>query len=484
MGRTLGEIAARVGGALRHPGREGAVVRDVTTDSRRAGGGDLFVALPGERSDGHDFVAEALDAGAAGALVRRNAGLPGVDPAGLLEVDDPGRALLGLARSERSALTATVVGVTGSTGKTITKDFIAAVLAGRFRTVASRASFNNEVGLPLTLLQADAATETVVCEMGARGPGHIRLLCEVARPRIGVVTNVGVAHMELFGTPEVLRDAKAELPESLPEDGAAVLNADDPVVRGYAARTAARPVLYGASSGAEVRAGDVTPDRTTGLVSFELITPAGRAEVRLPVPGEHMVPNALAAAAVGWVLGLDAPEIARGLTGAAVSAGRMQVFGTPAGVRVVDDTYNANPASMAAALRAARWMTNASGRCVAVLGHMAELGPIAAEEHERIGELLARLGIEELVTVGPEATLIAVGAEREGVEPERIHRCEDGDEAVEMVRSLIRPGDLVLVKASRVAGLDRVARRVAAETSSAGPQTVALGGGPAGGATA
>jgi UDP-N-acetylmuramoyl-tripeptide--D-alanyl-D-alanine ligase len=282
----------------------------------------------------------------------------------------------------------------------------------------------------------------------------------VARPSIGVVTNVGVAHMELFGSPGALRAAKAELPEALPPDGWAVLNADDAVVRSYAGRTAARTVLYGSSAGAAVRCEETSIDRRTGRASFDLAIEGDRARLRLPVPGEHIVPDALAAAAVGWVLGIGIAETATALAGAEMSAGRMDVLDGPDGVRIVDDAYNANPASMAAALRAARWMAD-DGRCIAVLGHMAELGPIAPDEHRRIGELVARLGIDQLVTVGPEADRIAVGASREGVEDERIHRTADADEAVDVVRTLLRPGDIVLVKASRVARLDRVAKRLA-----------------------
>jgi UDP-N-acetylmuramoyl-tripeptide--D-alanyl-D-alanine ligase len=454
--RTLPGIAAAVGGTLRG-GDAGAnaVVRGVTTDSRKVAPGDLFVALAGERSDGHSFVSSALAAGAAAVLVSRGHRVAEGGP--LIEVADPGAALLDLARDERSSLRALVVGITGSTGKTCTKDFVAAVLGRRLRVVASPASFNTEVGLPLTILSASEDTEALVCEMGARGPGHIRLLCEVARPHVGVVTNVGVAHMELFGSPDVLRDAKAELPEALPPEGAAILNADDPVVRSYATRTRAQVVTYGvADAEAQVRATDLSMDRATGRAAFRIVTPAGSVAVSLPVPGQHMVPDALAAAAVGWFAGLAPEEIGRGLAGAEISAGRMEVFETPDGVRVVDDSYNANPVSMAAGLKAARWMAG-DGRCIAVLGHMAELGPISAEEHERAGGLVARLGIQELITVGDDARLIAVGAEREGVEPERIHRSADADEALTWLRRLARPGDLVLIKASRIERLERVA---------------------------
>jgi UDP-N-acetylmuramoyl-tripeptide--D-alanyl-D-alanine ligase len=447
--QTLDQIGAAVGGTVRDA--EGTeVVTSIVVDSREASAGALFVALPGERVDGHQFAAAAREKGASGALVRR--GWQGTGPA--IEVDDPATALLELGRTERENLRATVVGITGSTGKTLTKDLTAAVLSERYAVVASQASFNNEVGLPLTILSATEATEALVCEMGSRGPGHIRLLCEVARPHVGVVTNVGVAHMELFGSTDVLRDAKAELPEALPVDGTAVLNADDDLVRSYAGRTRARTVLFGMSPDAQVRAADVTVSRQTGAASFELITPGGSAQVKLALPGEHIVPDALAAAAVGWRLGVDVEKVAHGLTHAVVSTGRMHVI-RATGFRVIDDSYNANPTSMAAALKALRWMAGTS-RCVAVLGVMAELGPIADEEHERIGELAARLGIDELVVVGREARLLAVGAKREGVEPDRIHMCDDVSQAIERLAQVVQAGDLVLVKASRVARLERV----------------------------
>jgi UDP-N-acetylmuramoyl-tripeptide--D-alanyl-D-alanine ligase len=470
MPGTLRGLAAVIGGTLRSASDPDRPVRGVAIDSRKVFEGDLFFALPGERRDGVEFVAEALARGAAAAVVPSAGAVPlpgrsvtgiageGMLPGGpLIEVDDPARALLDLARHERDQTTArVVVGITGSTGKTCTKDLTAAVLTRRFRVAASPASFNNEVGLPLTILLAPPGVEVIVCEMGARGPGHIRRLCEVARPHIGVVTNVGTAHMELFGSPKVLEDAKAELPESLPVDGTAVLNADDGVARSYATRTPARSVFYGNGEEAVIRARGVEIDRRTGKAGFELAVPDGVAPVILPVPGEHMVANALAAGAVGWVLGIPVEEIAAGLGEAVVSAGRMEVLDTPDGFRVVNDAYNANPTSMAAALKAARWMARA-GRCLAVLGPMAELGPIADSEHERVGELVARLGIDGLIVVGQEARLIAVGAEREGVEPERITFCEDVGEAVEAARAAARPGDLVLVKASRVARLERVA---------------------------
>lgn len=462
-GRTLAEVAIAVGGRVDPPDAREVVVRGVSIDSRVARPGDLFVALPGERDDGHAFVTDALARGAAAAMVRDVAAHAGP----MIVVEDPGSALMALARDERSTMAATVVGITGSTGKTCTKDFTAAVLGGPPRVVASRASFNNEVGVPLTLLEATDGTGVVVCEMGSRGPGHIRRLCAVARPSIGVVTNVGVAHMELFGSPEVLREAKAELVDALPEDGVAVLNADDPVADGFAHRARSRVLRFGANPDAAVRAVEISVSAATGAASFELVMPSGRAAVTLRVPGEHMVSDALAAAAVGHALGVDAGDAAARLGEARVSGGRMEMVDAGDGIRVVNDAYNANPTSVAAALRAVRRMTG-DGRFVAVLGPMAELGPIAREEHDRVGELLARIGVDLLVTVGPEGALIARGAEREGLEPERIVRCEDADEAIDALRAAVRPGDVVLVKASRVARLERIVEALRRAPAGAG----------------
>ncbi|MGH2678697.1 MAG: UDP-N-acetylmuramoyl-tripeptide--D-alanyl-D-alanine ligase [Actinomycetota bacterium] len=431
-----------------------AEVRGAATDSREIRPRDLFVALPGDRVDGHVHVDEAFGRGAVGALVSRRDAFAGP----VVVTAQTGPALLRLAADERAGMPVPVIGITGSTGKTSVKDMTAAVVSTRFRTAASPRSFNTEVGVPLTLLNAPDDAEAVVCEMGSRGVGHIAALCQVARPDVGVVTNVGPAHLEMFGSVDAVADAKAELVQTLPVDGTAVLNADDPVVRGFDRRTPAQVLRFGRSSGADVRAEDIELDRQA-RASFALRTPAGTERVELAVPGEHMVSNALAAAAAGVALGLSAGECAAGLKEARVSAWRMEVTETAEGVTVVNDAYNANPTSMAAALKTARWIAG-DRRCVAVLGEMAELGPVSAAEHERAGELVARLGIDELVVVGAGARPIATQAGREGVEPDHIRVCETVEEAVDAVRNMVRTGDVVLVKASRVAGLERVAEAI------------------------
>ena len=445
--RQLSDIAAVTRGRV--AGGD-VTVTGVTTSSTSVRPGDLFVALPGERVDGHDFVGDALAAGAAAALVGDAAAF---EP--LVIVEDPRSALLDLARHERATLPATVVGITGSVGKTSVKDLTAAVLAARFRVVASPASYNTEVGVPLTILAADEGTEVIVCEMGSRGLGHITLLCDVARPSVGVVTSVGAAHLEMFRSLDVVADAKAELPEALPEDGTAVLNDDDPVVRGFETRTRARVVRYGTSGRSDVRAEDLVLDER-GLATFTLHADGSTERVELSIPGEHMASNALAAAGVGVALGVSPAEASAALKEASVAPWRMETFETSTGVRVVNDAYNANPMSMAAALKAAAAIRGA-GRCVAVLGEMAELGEAADGEHERVGELVARLGIDRLVVVGEAARLIAVAAVREGVEPEHVAGVDTDAEALEALRAWVRPGDVVLVKASRRAELDRLA---------------------------
>jgi UDP-N-acetylmuramoyl-tripeptide--D-alanyl-D-alanine ligase len=399
-------------------------------------------------------VAEAYRFGAAAAMVRDGAEAPG--PA--VAVRSTADALLKLAADERARSDATVIAITGANGKTSTKDLTAAVLATCLRTHANMASYNNEVGLPLTILDAPPDTEALICEMGARRVGDVALLCEVAAPDVVVVTNVGVAHLEIFGSWEAIVEASGEPVDALGTDGVAVLNLDDDVVAGYAARSRGRVVTFGLAAAADVRATGVELG-DDGRASFTLdIDEHGPVPVHLAVPGEHMVSNALAAAAVGHVLGVPAPEIASGLMGASVSPWRMETFDTPDGVHVINDAYNANPESVAAALKAARWIAR-DAALIAVLGPMAELGPIADEEHERVGELATRLRVDRVVTVGERARAIAVAAVREGVEPQNVASYGDVDAADVLadVRAHAHRGDVVLFKASRVAGLERLA---------------------------
>jgi UDP-N-acetylmuramoyl-tripeptide--D-alanyl-D-alanine ligase len=448
IARPLSTIAGEVGGRLVGADVE---VTHVVTDSRVARPGALFVALEGEHDHGVRFLDDAFGAGAVGAIVPE--GTASAGPAILVASTGEALVQLGAAEARRSA--ARVVAVTGANGKTSTKDMTAAVASTRFVTHASPGSFNNEIGLPMTLLGSTADTEVIVAEMGARHRGDVAALCEIVRPSIVVVTNVGVAHMEIFGSWEAIVEAAAEPVDALDPDGCAVLNIDDPVVAGLGARHPGRVLTFGVHPDADVRATDVSIG-DDGTASFTMHTSEGRARVALTVAGEHMVPNALAAAAVGSILGVPLLEIADALCSASVSRWRMETFTTPEGVVVINDAYNANPESMAAAMKTARAMAR-SGRMIAVLGHMAELGPIGDEEHERLGDLAARLRVDRLVAVGERARPIAVAAVREGLRPEDVASYDDVVDAVKDVRAEARSGDVVLVKGSRVAGLEAVA---------------------------
>jgi UDP-N-acetylmuramoyl-tripeptide--D-alanyl-D-alanine ligase len=456
---TLAEVAAAVGGTLADVSDPQArVTGDVELDSRRIRPGGLFVALAGERVDGHDHAAGAVAAGAVGVLAARAVGVPAV------LVPDVPAALAALATAVLARLPEiTVVGVTGSSGKTSTKDLLAQLLATLGPTVAPPGSFNNELGHPYTVLRATPETRYLVLEKSSRGLGHIAWLTRVARPRIGVVLNVGSAHLSEFGSRDVVALAKGELVEALPaaaEGGVAVLNADDPLVAAMAPRTAARVVLVGEAPEAEVRATGVRLDEQ-GRPGYDLVAGGGSVPVQLAVHGAHQVGNSLAAAAVALELGLPLPAVAAGLAAARpLSRWRMEVTERADGVLLVNDSYNANPESMAAALRALRTMARGR-RSWAVLGEMAELGDATAEEHHRVGTLAARLGVDRLVVVGPAATGIhdAAGGEP-GWTGTAVH-VPDTDAAVALLRAELQPEDVVLVKASRAAGLDRVALALA-----------------------
>ncbi|MFG1846158.1 UDP-N-acetylmuramoyl-tripeptide--D-alanyl-D-alanine ligase [Micromonospora carbonacea] len=441
---TLAEVAEAVGGRLVAADPAARVTGPVEFDSRKAGPGALFVAFPGEKVDGHDYAAGAVAAGAVAVLGTRE--VPGVP---MVLVGDALDAMGRLARAVVDRLPAlTVIGLTGSSGKTTTKDLIAQLTARLGPTVAPPGSFNNELGHPWTALQADADTRFLVLEKGARGVGHVRYLCEVVPPRISVVLNVGVAHLGEFGSVENIALAKGELVESLPADGLAVLNADDPLVDAMAARTAARVVRYGEAAHADVRAVDVTLDGR-GRAAYTLVTPEGNAAVRLGLTGRHQVSNSLAAAAVAREVGMPLGELAAALGELGlVSTRRMDVFERPDGVTVIDDSYNANPASTAVALRALAGMRGA-GRAVAVLGYMAELGEYERQGHLEVGRLAAELGVDRLLVVGEPAAPIHEGATAVEDWGGKSVLLTDQAAAVEVLRSELRAGDVVLVKGSR-----------------------------------
>ncbi|WP_327298145.1 MULTISPECIES: UDP-N-acetylmuramoyl-tripeptide--D-alanyl-D-alanine ligase [unclassified Streptomyces] len=454
---SLTEIADIIGGQPHDiPDPSIQVTGPVVTDSRAVRPGSLFVAFAGERVDGHDYARSAVEAGAVAVLATRPVGAPAI------VVPDVTAALGRLARTVVERLGTEVVALTGSAGKTSTKDLIAQLLERKGPTVYPEGNLNNEIGLPLTALRADANTRYLVLEMGARYIGDIRYLTGLVPPKTGLVLNVGTAHIGEFGGREQIAQAKGEMVESLPEHGVAVLNADDPLVRAMSSRTRARLLLFGEADEADVRAEKVRLT-DTGQPAFTLHTPTGCSEVTLRLYGEHHVSNALAAAAVAHELGMSADEIATALSEAGtLSRWRMEVTERPDGVTVVNDAYNANPESMRAALRALAAMGKASqargGRTWAVLGEMAELGDESLAEHDAVGRLAVRLNVSKLVAVGGrEASWLQLGAYNEGSWGEESVHVSDAQAAVDLLRSELREGDVVLVKASRSVGLEQVA---------------------------
>jgi UDP-N-acetylmuramoyl-tripeptide--D-alanyl-D-alanine ligase len=438
---TLGEVAAVVGGRLAGADSHTPVSAPVEFDSRKARPGGLFLALPGQHVDGHDYVDSALAAGAVAAIVTRPVDAPSI------LVPDGLAALAALAAAViRRLPNVRVVGITGSSGKTSTKDLLAQLLERLGPTVAPPESFNNELGHPYTVLLSTVDTEYLVLETSARGIGHIRELTKIAPPNVGVVLNVGSAHLGEFGSREAIAQAKGELVEALPADGVAILNGDDALVAAMGDRTAARVVTFGRDG--DVRPADVSLD-DLGRPSFRLVAGAASAAVSLRFSGEHHVENALASAAVALECGMPLVDVAAALSEARPrSKWRMETTERPDGVVVINDAYNANPESMRAALRGlAAIGRSRTGRTWAVLGEMAELGEATAAEHEALGGTACALGIARVVAVGETARAIRHGSDW----------VPDAETAISLVRKEVQPGDVILVKASRAAGLERVA---------------------------
>jgi UDP-N-acetylmuramoyl-tripeptide--D-alanyl-D-alanine ligase len=432
---------------LRTIGEEPAGYRRVVADSREVRPGDLFVALPGEHKDGHDFLDDALERGAAGLLVRRPPkSLP--DGAVAYVVERTLAALQAIAAGHRAALPVEVTAVTGSVGKTTTKEIAAFVLGKRYRVLKNEANYNNEIGVPLTLLRLTPRHERAVLEMGMYAPGEIGLLCELARPRVGVVTNVGPVHLERLGSIESIAAAKAELVEALPADGFAVLNGDDARVRAMARKTKARTVLFGTSADCDLRGSDL---ESKGLEGISFILKYGGESLRLRtrLPGRHLLPNALAAAAVALVEGMKLDEVAQALAVARIPL-RLHVYRGHNDSTILDDTYNASPASMLAALEL---LADLPGRRIAVLGDMRELGSEEQEGHRIVGREAARVA-QVIYAVGELGHLIGEEAKRAGHPAVSIWSSKE--EAARQLVNDLQVGDVVLLKASRAMALETI----------------------------
>ncbi len=460
---TLAEIARAIEGRL-VPGTSGSdetlvISGDAQTDSREIEPGQIFFARRGEETDGHLFAAAAVDRGASALVVERE-----IDSrAPQIVVADStlalGRLATEVVRRVRDAGQLTIVGITGSNGKTTTKNLVAVMAARIGQTVASEKSFNNEVGGPLTMLRVRSDTRTLVAEMGASAEGEISRLTAMAPPHIGVVLSVGLAHAGEFGGIEATFRTKSEMVRDLPSDAVAVLNRDDPRVALMADLTRARVRFFGQHPDASVRADGV--EGSAWGTTFTLTVDGQSAPVHFRVLGEHHVANALAAAAVGAELGLPLADIVASLEAAELAApGRMQVLGGRDQITIINDAYNASPDSMSAALKTLAQISRSGSRSVAVLGAMSELGEFSGEEHDRIGLQVVRLGISELVVVGPEARRLHITAINEGSWDGESVFCDTQDDAYAYLLETLQPGDTVLVKSSNAAGLQSLGDRL------------------------
>ncbi len=445
-------VAAVTDGRLAGPEADAGVGTGIAFDSRTLEAGQVFVAVRGDR-DGHDFVVDAMRRGAVFAVVDRGvAGVPTV------EVHDVRGALVRAATAGTRRLDPTVIGVTGSVGKTSTKDLMAAALRAGYRTHGAPASFNNEIGVPFTVLGAPDDTQVLVVEMGARFAGNIAELCAITPPRVGVVTNIGITHAEHLGGPEGVAAVKGELLDALPADGLAVISAECAGTAGQRGRSSARVISVGTTPDADVRVSEITvgPDLRP---HFRLETPWGAGTVTLAVRGAHQVMNAGQAATVALHLGVPFAAVVDALAGAESTGWRMQLHESATGITVLNDAYNASPVATIAAIGALADLSVA-GRRIAVIGDMRELGPWSESEHARVGDAVAAAGVDVLVAVGAETGPLAAAAAEPTVE---VYRAADAEAARKLVMDLVRPGDAVLVKASRAVGLEVVARALLGE---------------------
>jgi UDP-N-acetylmuramoyl-tripeptide--D-alanyl-D-alanine ligase len=452
---TLEEAAAWTGGEIVR-GEPGTSFSGVSTDTRAVQQGQLFVAIRGPNHDAHSYVGEAVASGAAGLMVERGRDLGAEVPPGLpvLAVEDTTVALGALGTGHRAGFRGPLIAITGSNGKTTTKEMCAAILSTRAPCLKNRGNLNNEFGLPLTLLERSEQHRAAVVELGMNHRGEIARLAAIARPTIAVITNIGTAHIEHLGSREEIAREKGDLLAALDASGIAVLNADDERALAQAERAPGRLLTFGQDDRADVRAERVTSLGERGF-AFDLVAPEGRQPVHVSGLGEVTVSNALAAAAAALAAGCTLADVAEGLAAYEPMRGRMERMTLPRNVIVINDTYNANPQSMEVALRSLADLRGSS-RGVAVLGDMGELGESSAEAHRATGRLVAELGLDFLFTLGTLARLSADEAVTAGMAPERVHAAGDTEELVTILRPLLQGNDWVLVKGSRSMRMERV----------------------------
>jgi UDP-N-acetylmuramoyl-tripeptide--D-alanyl-D-alanine ligase len=436
---SLSEVADFAGATIQS-GDGKILVSCVSTDSRTIKSGELFVALSGENFDAHNFLEQVAKAGAAGAIVSQNPPPDLPENFAILRATDTLVAYQDLAANYRKTLPLRVLGITGSNGKTSTKDFAASILGRAFRVTKTEGNFNNHVGLPRTMLEANRDDQFAVWELGMNHPGEIASLARIASADAALITNIGIAHIEFMGSREAIAQEKGALAEAIDPGGFVVLNAEDEFSADIANRTRARVILAGIEKGT-IRAIEV--QQTSGGCEFTIVEGAHRCRAQLPVPGLHMVQNAMLAVAAGRAFGVSLEECAAGLVAAPLAKARLQIREIN-GVQFLDDSYNANPDSMKAALRTLMEL-DADGKRVAVLGRMLELGAESERGHREVGETAAMLGIDHLIAIADDS--IARAAEKAGLENSAV--AKDASEAAEMLSEIVRPGDLVLIKGSR-----------------------------------
>src|SRR5881409_463943 len=442
------EIAEFAGAAV-SSGHRKSLIDKISTDSRTLKHGELFVALRGENFDAHSFVESVAKAGAAGAIVDSNWTGEIPENFALIRTEDTLQAYQNLAASYRKSLPLKVIAITGSNGKTSTKDFAAAVLGRRYRVTKTQGNFNNHVGLPRTMLEATSQDEVAVWEIGMNHPGEIAALAQLAAPDVAVITNIGVAHIEFMGSREKIAEEKGALAEAVGANGRVILNADDSFTKTIAARTRGKVILAGITAGM-IRADEISQSGTG--TDFTILEGAHRCRAQLPVPGLHMVQNALLAVAAGRVFGVSLEDCAAGLTAAPLTKARLQIRDI-GGVQFLDDSYNANPDSMKAALHTLVEL-DADGQRIAILGEMHELGDESERGHREVGETAAALKIDHLIAIGDVAATIAEAARRAGLQKTTV--VNSTSEAAGLLNDIAAPGDLILIKGSRAARTEEV----------------------------
>ncbi len=441
---SISQLAGAVSAEVINTGSQ-PVFTSVCTDSRTVKKGDLFFALRGVSYDGHDFIESAVQSGASGVVLTR--GAEGIAAGvSVLRVEDTLAALQMLAKYNRQLSHVPVIGVTGSSGKTSTKDLVYSVLSARFRTLKTEGNLNNELGLPLTLLGLEHGHQAAVVEMAMRGMGEIDLLSRIALPTGAVITNIGVTHFERLGSVDNIARAKGEILDYIPPGGFAVLHGESPYMEREAARCRGRVIFYGENTGLDVYARDITP--VGGGNRFTAVIRGKEAEFYIPLPGRHNVVNGLAAIAVGLELGMETEEIRNGLSGANLTAMRLEISEFN-GVRIINDSYNANPDSARAAIQVLAEVAGGKSRKIAVLGDMLELGEKSDSAHLEVGRAVQEAGVDLLAAVGEKAVYMGRGAEEAGMPPGRIHYYKSAPEAARELKKSIGPGDVVLVKGSR-----------------------------------